>query len=564
MRSRGKKREAAPRARAGHNRQRQRLIDACISALHIHGPSRTTVEKVVAIAKMSPGIVRFYFDSKAAMLIASLQFLAAEFEEQALVPVVKLKSNPVAALELLVDLYLDPEIASPRKVSVWYSFWGEASSRQEYYDICGQKDENFAALVRELIGRLIEVTGRRELDTDGVALGLIGVLEILWQDFAFRSEEDIDRRAAKHRAMTYLKSVFPGSFEPVVEKRPATASRSLRLLPGWVYDHERALALERATFFHGAWQVAAHESEMPRAGDFVTADLGVERVLVFRDSYGAIRALRNSCPEVPHALISARSGRLEDAIECRVHGLKFERSGRGVSGGGLQPLGACQSGGFVMVRLAAAPAAPARAAVSPSWPESLTRAPLHALPAMPDLEVQANWKLVAEEWLAAADGEAATGAELLGGNAVLGWSARPAAAESPSARRYRALVKGSAGVAWSLKFIAPNQLIQCRPDGLSVLQVIAVAPGRCRLRRIHLTGLAPQGEAVAAQYLSMRLTRIERRSALAVLESAQRGVAQFGYRPAAEGAARPGIGWFRELLSREIPGLTEERPPADS
>src|ERR1700691_2932762 len=84
--------------------QRQRLIDACISALHIHGPSRTTVEKVVAIAKMSPGIVRFYFDSKAAMLVASLQFLATEFEERVLVPVSKLKSNPVAALELMVDL----------------------------------------------------------------------------------------------------------------------------------------------------------------------------------------------------------------------------------------------------------------------------------------------------------------------------------------------------------------------------------------------------------------------------------------------------------------------------
>jgi TetR/AcrR family transcriptional regulator, transcriptional repressor of bet genes len=201
------KKTGAPvqRARSAHNRQRQRLIDACISALHIHGPSRTTVEKVVAIAKMSPGIVRFYFDSKAAMLVASLQFLAAEFEEQLLVPVSKLKSNPVAALELLVDLYLDPEIASPRKVSVWYSFWGEASSRQEYYDICGQKDESFAALVRELIGRLIEASAQRELDADGVALGLIGVLEMLWQDFAFRSEDDIDRRAARRRAMEYLK-----------------------------------------------------------------------------------------------------------------------------------------------------------------------------------------------------------------------------------------------------------------------------------------------------------------------------------------------------------------------
>jgi len=213
-----------PRERASRIRQRKRLIDACISALHIHGPSRTTVEKVVAFAGMSPGIVRFYFDSKAAMLVASLQFLADEFGERVLVPVARLKNRPVQALETLVDLYLDSDIASPRKVSVWYAFWGEASSRQEYYDICGQKDEGFAALVRELIGRLITQARAPHLDPDGVALGLIGVLEMQWQDFAFRAEAEIDRAAARHRCMAYLRSVFPGEFgrvSPAADTPPA-------------------------------------------------------------------------------------------------------------------------------------------------------------------------------------------------------------------------------------------------------------------------------------------------------------------------------------------------------
>jgi gamma-glutamyl-gamma-aminobutyraldehyde dehydrogenase len=226
MRSKNQIRAAPqpPRERASRIRQRKRLIDACISALHIHGPSRTTVEKVVAIAGMSPGIVRFYFDSKAAMLVASLQFLATEFEERVLVPVAQLKDRPVRALETLVDLYLDPDIASPRKVSVWYSFWGEASSRQEYYDICGQKDESFAALVRELVERLIAEAQAPHLDPDGVALGLIGVLEMLWQGFAFQSEPHIDRAAAKHRCMAYLRSVFPREFGRVsVIAAPAAA-----------------------------------------------------------------------------------------------------------------------------------------------------------------------------------------------------------------------------------------------------------------------------------------------------------------------------------------------------
>ncbi|HTC43521.1 MAG TPA: TetR/AcrR family transcriptional regulator [Steroidobacteraceae bacterium] len=209
---RHKLRRSTAAARPQPQRQRQRLIDACISALHIYGPSRTTVEKVVALADLSPGIVRFYFDSKAVMLLASLEYLAMEFAERVMAPVVALRETPAQALRLLVELYLDAQIASPRKVSVWYSFWGEASSRQEYLDICGTKDEEFAAVVRDLVSRLISTRGESYLDADGVSLGLIGVLEVLWQGIAFQNEADIDRAAAVERALAYLRSVFPGEF----------------------------------------------------------------------------------------------------------------------------------------------------------------------------------------------------------------------------------------------------------------------------------------------------------------------------------------------------------------
>jgi TetR/AcrR family transcriptional regulator, transcriptional repressor of bet genes len=335
--TRKKKRKEAvplPRARKGHGRQRQRLIDASISALHLYGPSRTTVEKVVAIAKMSPGIVRFYFDSKAAMLVASLQFLAAEFEEQVLMPVTQLKSRPVAALQLMVDLYLDPDIASPRKVSVWYAFWGEASSRQEYYDICGQKDESFALLVRELIAGLIAETSQRHLDPDGVALGLIGVLEILWQDIAFQTERNIDRAAAKRRCMAYLQSVFPGQFASATDNL-TQASNAMPATPrfaGPAYDNARVFAMERESVLQSAWAVVGHEAQIPQAGDFLDIDIGEERVLVVRDGAGAVHVLRNSCSEPPHVLVAASSGRFNETIECKIHGLRFGLDGRRIGG----------------------------------------------------------------------------------------------------------------------------------------------------------------------------------------------------------------------------------------
>ena len=545
----------APRARAARGLQRQRLIDACISALHIHGPSRTTVEKVVAIAKMSPGIVRFYFDSKAAMLVASLQFLAAEFEERVLQPVIQLKSTPVPALELLVDLYLDPGIASPRKVSVWYAFWGEASSRQEYYDICGQKDESFYALVRELIGRLIDEAAQPHLDPDAVALGLSGVLEMLWQDFAFRSEEDIDRAAAKRRCIAYLRSVFPGYFaEPGGARKPTDDATGLA---GWTYGDPRAALLERDALFRDAWQIAAHEARIPRAGDFVTADLGAERVVVVRDAYGVLHALRNSCPEVPHALVMESCGRSAGTFRCRAHGGEFDFEGRrvGAGRGNLARLGLHTADHLIWV---GPPGArhplriPGSEGTVPSGREAGD-----AVATVSEIEVAANWKLLIEQWLEAAPADAAVAASA----DFISWSSRPLeGATSFSGQRYRSLVKDAADEPWLQRFVAPNQLLQWRPDGFSVVQAIPKSPDTCRLRLIGVARVADGPEARAAHYLATRLTHWTRAATRAIAESAQRGVTDFGYR-AGPGLA-PALRWFHRYLKARVPALAHERPPS--
>ncbi len=551
----------APRARAARGLQRQRLIDACISALHIHGPSRTTVEKVVAIAKMSPGIVRFYFDSKAAMMVASLQFLATEFEERVLQPVARLKPTPVPALELLVDLYLDPEIASPRKVSVWYAFWGEASSRQEYYDICGQKDESFAALVRELIGRLIDETSQPQLDPDGVALGLIGVLEMLWQDFAFRSEEDIDRAAAKRRCMAYLRSVFPGQFvQSPGAREPAPRAAGAGGFAGWAYGNPRAALLERDALFRSTWQVAAHLAQLPRAGDFVTADLGAERVVVVRDAYGSLQVMRNSCPEVPHALVAEARGHAAGTFRCRTHGLEFDFEGRCVGGGqgNLTKLGLHTADELVWVGALRAEHPPRRPAPGGNLPSG-REAPAGTAMTVAEREiaVAANWKLLVEQWLEAVPAEAAAAATA----DSITWSSRPLeGGTSFSARCYRSLVKNAGDEVWLQRFVAPNQLLQWRPDGLTVIQAIPASPQTCRLRLICVARMPEGPEVRAGHYLATRLTHWTRATTRAVAESAQRGVTDFGYKAGA--GLAPALSWFRRYLTARVPALALERPPS--
>ncbi len=486
-------------------RQRRRLIDACISALHIYGPSRTTVEKVVALADLSPGIVRFYFDSKAAMLVASLEHLAAEFEDRVIAPVAQLKDTPVAALRLLVDLYLDADIASPRKVSVWYSFWGEASSRQEYYDICGKKDDDFAALVRELIGRLIDSSGASHLDADGVALGLIGVLEILWQGFAFQSEANINRAEAVSRSLAYLRSVFPGEFDaaaPAAARRTGAPPAATARLPAQAYTDSTLLSAEREQLLRPAWQVLGHEAELQAAGDYLTGDLAGERVLVVRGERERLHAFRNTCRRSPHALVAERSGHLHSAIRCATHGLTYTFDGQLVEGktpGDLTPIEVTVRGQLLLARGAAARAEPRAAAVP--WdacgePAGFTEVAVHA-----------DWKVLVEQWL-----------------------------ESPQASHH---------------FLWPNQLLEVHAAGAVVLQVMPTGPGRARLRRFDYAG------AAAGRRPSRQAREAWRREVdawvgeqIQLAESTQAGLVSAEDELTDAGPVTPALAQFRESITR--------------
>ena len=412
----------------------------------------------MALADLSPGIVRFYFDSKDAMLLASLAYLAAEFEERVMVPVAQLRDTPVAALERLVELYLDSDIASPRKVSVWYSFWGEASSRQEYYDICGRKDEDFAALVRDLVARVVGMTGEAHLDIDGIALGLMGALEVLWQGIAFQSEADIDREAARAQSMGFLRSVFPKQFGVgrlrqgrggglgapgdggggAAGSRRSVVSDQPRHLPRWAYSDGVLLTAERERLFRHAWQVIGHAVEMSAVGDFLTGDLASERALVVRDEKGGLRAFRNACRRRPHALVTARTGHFTGTIPCVPHGLSYGLDGKLLhsgTDGDLTSLEIKQKSGLILVRAVGAQREGGPALTG--WEAFAGLVPLRAQ----EVDVAADWKLIVEQWL-----------------------------EGPPVDRGR--------------FLVPNQLIETWRGGAAILRVLPVAPGRCRLQRL--------------------------------------------------------------------------------
>jgi TetR/AcrR family transcriptional regulator, transcriptional repressor of bet genes len=525
-----------PRHRLSATRQRQRLIDACISALHIYGPSRTTVARVVAIAKLSPGIVRFYFKSKGAMLVASLRFLATEFEQLVLEPVGNLRHSPVQALTKLVELYLDAAVASTRKVSVWYAFWGEATARQEYQDICGQKDDRFADLVLELVERMIEHSGQSQLNADAISLGLIGVLEVLWQGFAFQAEQDIDRATARQRCMAYLSSVFPGHF-PV---HGAT--------PGWDgLPPERRFAEERARYFASAWQLTGHAQELRARGDYLTIELATTRALLVRDAARS-RAFVNSCPNQPHALVMARRGRLAGAIGCPLHRLSFALDGTPADPKASAPLVALElavAGGLLFVGSASAVAAPQ---IRPDGESGEPARVINETVEFSEHEVPADWKIAIEQLLLhrMSEHQVQEGVQHFG---------TPELRNDPAAQqlRWRAVPgTGSSGAPWRRVYQWPNIFLEWRPDGISAIQVVPLAAGHSRWQCLEYdyrdTDARTQEQGARARAGRTEALRLD----IDLASSTQRGLAAPGYRANSQGSVPAGIAAFRQFLATRL------------
>jgi phenylpropionate dioxygenase-like ring-hydroxylating dioxygenase large terminal subunit len=85
--------------------------------------------------------------------------------------------------------------------------------------------------------------------------------------------------------------------------------------------------LELKRLFSRAWTVLAHETEVPRAGDFVSRNIGEDPVIVTRGRDGAVNVLLNVCSHRGMQVCRADAGN-EKMFKCPYHGWTFDGSGK--------------------------------------------------------------------------------------------------------------------------------------------------------------------------------------------------------------------------------------------
>jgi benzoate/toluate 1,2-dioxygenase alpha subunit len=137
-----------------------------------------------------------------------------------------------------------------------------------------------------------------------------------------------------------------------------------------VYLDPEVFDLEMDRLWRNAWIYVGHESQIPAPGDFYSAQIGREPVIMLRGADSKVRVLPNRCSHKGTKLVSATQGKCQAGVlRCPYHGWTYRLDGalrsvplRGGYAGvesdsgnplrGLTEITSFDYRGFVFVRLA--------------------------------------------------------------------------------------------------------------------------------------------------------------------------------------------------------------------
>ncbi len=203
--------------------RRQQLINATIDSISRRGFSGTTLETVTKGAKLSHGVVNFHFDSKEDLYIETLGFLADE--HYACWHDAMLEARPDAAAQLvaIVGADFDRKICTPKKLSVWFAFWGQAKHRPNYLKMRQRYDDEREIELRRLCEEIVASGRYDQLDVVSVVRSIEALVDGLWLSMLLYPKE-VSREKAWFDCLSYFAQVFPKHFARPDSDNPFTCS----------------------------------------------------------------------------------------------------------------------------------------------------------------------------------------------------------------------------------------------------------------------------------------------------------------------------------------------------
>ncbi len=209
-------------------------------------------------------------------------------------------------------------------------------------------------------------------------------------------------------------------------KTAETFAAGAKTLEQKYFVSPQIFAAEQEKIFSRQWVLVGHQSQIAQAGDYFTAEIAGESLIIVRDKRAAIRGFYNVCRHRGSRLIENRNGRSQ-GIQCPYHAWTYGLDGRLIgtphmddvpgfdkADYSLHPVSLALWEGFIFVNLADSGTrlrSEATARQAPGDFISLERwfAPLAGkfsrwnLPALRsarriDYDVRANWKLMFQNY----------------------------------------------------------------------------------------------------------------------------------------------------------------------
>ena len=135
-------------------------------------------------------------------------------------------------------------------------------------------------------------------------------------------------------------SHVPGLRSTAVIEDPARSAT----LPGWAYTDESLYQRERQEIFAKSWLYVGSVHDVQRPGDYFTAGILNESLIVVRSQDGELRAFYNVCQHRAHQLLQG-SGHV-GAIVCPYHSWSYATDGRLRAAPGCEALPDFAKSGF--------------------------------------------------------------------------------------------------------------------------------------------------------------------------------------------------------------------------
>jgi len=95
-----------------------------------------------------------------------------------------------------------------------------------------------------------------------------------------------------------------------------------------VYTDQEIFEREMERIHETVWIYCGHESQVPKAGDYCTVQIGRQPMILVRGSNGKVNVLYNRCPHRGNMICGDRKGNTGEQFRCSYHAWTFQLDGK--------------------------------------------------------------------------------------------------------------------------------------------------------------------------------------------------------------------------------------------